>query len=147
MSILETIPEEDLAWDSYYRLYYDDEDEFVPPENQNYIYTTPMAEGGEYPTDTTEKTPLMPGGGGGDEDDDNSADNPIYNTDLSKQTIPDEDKEDWQRFTSSITGPQASSTPGGDNIQMTTRIPQRHKGQVGALPRPLSLQGLIKGIP
>ena len=120
MSVLETIPEENLAWDYYYRLYYDDEDEFVPPQNQNYMYTTPMAEGGEYPTDTT---PLIPGGGGGD-DDDNAADNPIYNdTDLTQQPIPDEDKEDWRRFASDTTGPQASSTPGGDNIQMTTRLP------------------------
>ena len=39
---LATIPEEDLTWDSYYRIYYDnDDDEFVPPENQNTIYTTP----------------------------------------------------------------------------------------------------------
>ena len=106
-----------------------------------------MAEGGEYPTDTTEKTPLMPGGGGGDEDDDNSADNPIYNTDLSKQTIPDEDKEDWQRFTSSTTGPQASSTPGGDNIQMTTRIPPETQGASGGTTETSFTTGFDQGHP
>ena len=60
MGNLETIPEEDLTWDSYYRIYYDNDDEFVPPENQNTIYTSPMAEGGFDITDTNEKTPPPP---------------------------------------------------------------------------------------
>ena len=89
-----------------------------------------MAEGGFDPTDTTEKTPLIPGGGG-DDDDDNAADNPIYNADLSQHPIPDEDKEDWKRFNSNTTGPQASSTPGGDNVQMTTRLPPERQGASG----------------
>ena len=37
MSGLEPIPEENLAWDSYYTLYYDDD------ENENYTYTPLMA--------------------------------------------------------------------------------------------------------
>ena len=146
MGNLASIPEEDLAWDYYYRLYYDDEDEFVPPENQNYIYTTPMEEGGEYPTDTTEKTPLMPGGGGGDEDD-NAADNPIYNADLSQQPIPDEDKEDWRQFASNTTGPQASSTPGGDNIQMATRMPTEKQGASGDTTETSFTTGFDQGHP
>ena len=58
MSGLDPIPEEHLAWDYYYKLYYDDDDEFVPPENQNYIYTTPMAEGGYDPTTENENPAL-----------------------------------------------------------------------------------------
>ena len=58
MSGLDPIPEEDLAWDYYYKLYYDDDEEFVPPENQNYIYTTPMAEGGYDPTTENENPAL-----------------------------------------------------------------------------------------
>ena len=59
MSGLDPIPEENLAWDYYYKLYYDDGDEFVPPENQNYIYTTPMAEGGRYDQQLRMRTLLL----------------------------------------------------------------------------------------
>ena len=61
MSGLDPIPEENGAWEYYYKIYYDDDDDFSPPENQNYKYTTPMAEGGYDPMDpTTEETPLIP---------------------------------------------------------------------------------------
>ena len=122
MSGLDPIPEENLAWDYYYRLYYDDdEDEFVPPENQNYIYTTPMAEGRYDPMDeTTEKTPLIPG----DEDDDDDT-NPLDNLDLSQIPVTEEptpgDTDSTQPFE-----PGSASTPAGEQIQMTTRtrLPQ-----------------------
>ena len=51
MSILETIPEEDLGWDSYYRLYYDDDD------FQNSIYTPPRM--ADYDPTTENKTPAL----------------------------------------------------------------------------------------
>ena len=113
MSGLDPIPEENLAWDYYYRLYYDDdEDEFVPPENQNYIYTTPMAEGGcDHMDLTTEKDPLIPGTG----DDDTDWDN----TDLNQP--PDDTDSTHNPFE-----PDAASTPADEQIQMTTRtkLPQ-----------------------
>ena len=90
---------------------------------------TIMAEGGFDPTDpTTEKTPLIPRGG---DDDDNGADNPIFTADLSHHPIPEEDKEEWRRFASNTTGPQASSTPGGDNIKLDTRLPPEKHGVSG----------------
>ena len=96
-----------------------------------YTLCTIMAEGGFDPTDpTTEKTPLIPKGGD-DDDDDNAADNPIFNADLSEHPIPDEEKEDWKQFASNTTGPQASSTPGGDHIQMATRLPPERQGASG----------------
>ena len=63
MSGLEPIPEENMDWDSYYRLYYDNDD-----SENNYTYTTPsnMAEGGY---DPTEKDPLIPSTGDDDDDD------------------------------------------------------------------------------
>ena len=105
-----------------------------------------MAEGGEYPTDTTDTIPLIPGGGGGD-DNDNAADNPIYNADLSQHPIPDEDKEDWRQFASNSTGPQASSTPGGDNIQMTTRLPPEQQGASGDTTETSFTTGFDQGHP
>ena len=73
MSGLDPIPEEDLAWDYYYKLYYDDDDEFVSPENQNYIYTTPMAEGGYDPT-TENENPFLDIALDNDDDDDDDDD-------------------------------------------------------------------------
>ena len=70
MSGFDPIPEENLAWDYYYKLYYDDDDEFVPPENQNYIYTTPMAEGGYDPTTENENPALDIALDNDDDDDD-----------------------------------------------------------------------------
>ena len=51
MSILETIPEEDLVWDSYYRLYYDDDD------FRNSVYTPPTM--ADYDPTTENKTPAL----------------------------------------------------------------------------------------
>ena len=118
MSGLDPIPEENLAWDYYYRLYYDDEDEFVPLENQNYIYTTPMAEGGYDTMDsTTEKDPLIPGTG--DDDDDTDWDN----TDLNQ--APGDTDSTHNPFE-----PYAASTPAGEQIPMVTRtgLPQEQQG-------------------
>ena len=73
MSGLDPIPEKNLAWDYYYKLYYDDDDdEFVPPENQNYIYTTPMAEGGYDPTTENENPALDIALDNDDDDDDDT---------------------------------------------------------------------------
>ena len=150
MSDLATIPEEDLVWDSYYHLYYDDEDEFVPPENQNYIYTTPMAEGGEYPNDATEKTPFIPGGGG-DDDDDKGVDNPIYTADLSQQPVTEEDKEEWRRFTSNTdpVDPKDSSntSASGENIPLATRLPPEKQGASGGTADTSFTAGFDQGHP
>ena len=133
MSGLDPIPEENMAWDSYYRLYYEDDDDENDPEN-NYTYTTPpnMAEGGYDPNDSaTEKTPLIPDTGD-DDDDDNT--NPW--DDLSKwqvgqdgdtlERIPTRDTDSTQPFE-----PGAASTPaGGEQIPMVTRtrLPQEESG-------------------
>ena len=114
MSGLDPIPEENMAWDSYYRLYYEDDDDENDPEN-NYTYTTPpnLAEGGYHPTDpTTSKTSLIPG----DDDDTNDWDD----FDLSKMPVPG-DSDRTQPFE-----PGASSTPAGEQIPMVTRtrLPQ-----------------------
>ena len=115
MSGLDPIPEENMDWDAYYRLYYDDDDS----ENK-YTYTTPMAEGGYDPTETTDdRTPLIPG----DDDDDGE----WRDADLSQYPIPDEDDDTTNPF-----DPGASSTPaGGENIQMSTRLPTEKQGARG----------------
>ena len=127
MSGLDPIPEENLAWDYYCRLNYDDDDdEFVPPENQNYIYTTPMAESGYDPMDeTTEKTPLIPS----DDNDDDDTD--WNNTDLSQMPAPD-DHDSTQPFDP----PRAASTPAGEQIPMVTRtrLPQEQQGPASQKP-------------
>ena len=110
MSGLDPIPEENLVWDYYYKLFYDD-DEFVLPENQNYIYTTPMAEGGYDPMDaTTEKIPLIPDTGDDDDDTD-----PWKNIDLNQIPITG-DTDSTQPFE-----PGAASTPAGEKVPMATR--------------------------
>ena len=84
------------------------------------------------PTDPTEKTPLLPGGGGNDDDDE------WRDVDMSLQPIPEEETEQW-RFppdtdpnTTQPYKPEASSTPsGGENIQMTTRLPTEQQGASG----------------
>ena len=56
MSGLDPIPEENLAWDSYYTLYYDDDD--VAYDFQNYTYTPPrMAD--DYDRTTENKNPTL----------------------------------------------------------------------------------------
>ena len=85
------------------------------------------------PTDPTEKPPFVPGGGGNDDDDDEWRD-----VDMSLQPIPEEETEQW-RFppdtdpnTTQPFKPGASSTPsGGENIQMTTRLPTEQQGASG----------------
>ena len=86
------------------------------------------------PTETTEKTPLIPGGGGDDDDDDNE----WRNFDMSLHPIPEENKEQWQfpsdtdPNTTNPFEPGASSTPsGGENIPMTTRLPPEKQGASG----------------
>ena len=127
MSSLATIPEEDLVWDYYYRLYYDDEDD----DFENSIYTSPrtMAEGGVDITETTnEKTPLITG----DDDDDTAGDNTNPYDDMSQwqygadgrlERIPSRDTDSTQPFE-----PGATSTPsgGGEHIPLATRtrLPQ-----------------------
>ena len=89
MGNLATIPEEELTWDSYYRIYYDnDDDEFVEQENPNTIYTTPMAEGGYDPTN--EKDPLLPKTGDDDDDDAGNENQSIdwNTTDISQVPAP-----------------------------------------------------------
>ena len=72
-----------------------------------------------YPTEPTDKTPLIPGGGDDDDTDEWAG------VDLSKQPIPEEERESW-RFPPDTDPPNtgASANPsGGKNIQMTTRLP------------------------
>ena len=88
MSELDPIPEENMAWDTYYRLYYND-------DNENYTYTTPpnMAEGGYDPTKENETSR-----------EDHGIDNDDDNEDFSR-ILTDEEKEEWQN------APGATSTP------------------------------------
>ena len=68
MSTLEPIPEKNLAWDSYYILYYDDYDD---DENENYTYTTPrMAD--DYDPTTENKNPALDIALDNDDDDDDT---------------------------------------------------------------------------
>ena len=127
MNDLDPIPEENLVWDYYYKLYYNDDDGFVPPENQNYIYTTPMAEGGYDIMDpTTEKDPLIPDTGDDDDDDDTDWDN----TDLNQIPAPDDPLPDDTDSTQPFDPPRAASTPAGEQIPMVTRtkFPQEEQG-------------------
>ena len=97
-----------------------------------------------YPTEPNEKTPLIPGGGGGDDNTDEWAD-----VDLSKQPIPEEERESW-RFPPDTDPPdtRASATPSGsENIQMTTRLPTENQGASGGTaetsfnqPEPITLE-------
>ena len=122
MGNLETIPEEDLTWDSYYRIYYDNDDEFVPPENQNTIYTSPMAEGGFDITDTNEKTPLLPR-----DDDDDDAGIDWNTTDISQVPAPKDYRPSGDIDSTNPFEPGTASTPsGGKKIPMATRtrLPQ-----------------------
>ena len=120
MSGLEPIPEENMAWDSYYRLYYDNDDD---DSENNYTYTTPsnMAEGGYDPTD---KTPLIPSAGDDDDGDDTTGID-WGNIDLGQ--VPGDDDSDRRNPFE----PAASSTPaGGENIQLKTmtRLPPEKQG-------------------
>ena len=118
MSGLEPIPEENMTWDSYYRLYYDDDD-----SENNYTYTTPsnMAEGGYDPNNSaTDKTPLIPSTG--DDDDDTGTDNTGINWDETDLGHVPADPDRPNPFE-----PGAASTPaGGESIPMATRtrLPQ-----------------------
>ena len=128
MNGFDPIPEENMAWDNYYKLYYEDDDDENDPEN-NYTYTTlpNMAEGGYDPTDpTNEKTPLIPNTG--DDDDDNTepwddTSKWQYGEDGVLERIPTHDTDSTQPFE-----PGAASTPagGGEQIPMATRtrLPQ-----------------------
>ena len=130
MSGLDPIPEENGAWDYYYKIYYDDDedaDDFLPPENQNYKYTTPIAEGGYDSMDaTTERDPLIPDTG--DDDDDTDVwDNPNQWQVTERggvERIPTSgDTDSTQRFE-----PGDASTPAGEQVPMSTRtrLPQEY---------------------
>ena len=113
MSGLDAIPEENSAWDYYYKIYYEDDedaDDFLPPENQNYKYTTPMAEGGYDPT-TENETPW----------EDHWID------------IDDDDEEEVD--TTRPFQPPASSTPyhGGEEHEMT-HLSQEQSGAGDTIP-------------
>ena len=122
MSELDPIPEENMAWDSYYRLYYDD-------DSENYAYTN-MASGGYEPIPDTEPDEDRgrdnAGADNGDDDEDS------WNFDLSKYEYDKDgnlkrgsprDPDSTHPFE-----PGASSTPasGGEEIPMftRTRLPQ-----------------------
>ena len=136
MSGLDPIPEENMAWDSYYRLYYEDDDDENDPEN-NYTYTTPpnMAEGGYDPTDpTTSKTPSS---------------QVMMMTIMSGVTLTCHYTQ-FQRKKRAPT-PRTPLNQGLHQHQLVAKTyqwpqgsPPRDKG-AGTLQRPLSLQGLIKG--
>ena len=104
---------------------------------------------GDVPTETTEKTPLIPGGGG--DDDDNEWDN----VDLSRQPITEEDREQWRQFASGTEPnttnpfePGASSTPsGGENISMATRLPTEQQGASGGTAETSFTTGFDQGHP
>ena len=109
MSDLAPIPEEDLVWDSYYRLYYDDEDD----DFQNSVYTSPrtMAEGGDFPDQTNEKPPLLSKTGDGDTAGDNT--NPWddmsqwqYGEDGKLEKIPTRDTDSTQPLNQAPLPPQ-----------------------------------------
>ena len=93
-----------------------------------------MAEGGYDPTDpTNEKTPLIPDTGDDDDDD------PWADVDLNVHVDPEQDKRNPFE-------PAASSTPADSErlpLKTMTRLPPRNKGP---LPRPLSVQGLIRAL-
>ena len=126
MSGLDPIPEENGAWDYYHKIYYDDDEDFSSPENQNYKYTTPMAEDGYDPMDTsTEKDPLIPDKG--DDDDDTDVwDNPdqwqVTEGGLERLPTPG-DTDSTQPFE-----PDAPFTPAGEQVPMSTRtrLPQEY---------------------
>ena len=95
-----------------------------------------MAEGGYDPTDSTEKTPLIPSAG----DDDDGEDNTGIDWDNVDWNVPVDPEPDRRNPFE----PAASSTPADSErlpLKTMTRLPPRNKGP---LPRPLSLQGLIK---
>ena len=100
----------------------------------------------DYPTETTEKTPLIPGGG----DDDDKWDN----VDLSLQPVSEEDRKQF-RFpsdtdpnTTNPFDPGASSTPsGGENIPMATRIPTAQQGASGGTAETFFTTGFDQGNP
>ena len=100
------------------------------------------------PTDTTEKTPLIPGGGGNDDDDDDE----WSNVDLSQQEIPEAEAEQW-RFppdtdpnTTQPFKAGASSTPSGsEKIPMTTRLPPEKQGASGGTAETSFITGVDQG--
>ena len=80
--------------------------------SNTYVYPCVMAEGGYDPTETTEKTPLIPG-----DDDDDDDDTTVWdNLNLDRIPDSDDDTDRTQPFT-----PGAASTPSGEKIPMATR--------------------------
>ena len=92
---------------------------------QNLIYT--MAKGGYDPTETTEKTPLIPDTGDDDDDDD------MNNMGLSQYQVTEEGNIEriltpGGTDTTQPFEPGAASTPAGEHIPMATRLPQEQQG-------------------
>ena len=100
------------------------------------------------PTETTEKTLLIPGGGGDDDDE-------WHNVDLSLHPIPEEEEREQWRFptdtdpnTTNPFDPGASSTrSGGENIPMATRLPTEQQGASGGTAETSFSTGFDQGHP
>ena len=121
MSSLDTIPEEDLVWDSYYRLYYDDEDDYF----SNSIYTSPRTM--EEPTETTPLTQHTDDAH--NTGDDAGIDNQVidWDTDISQVPAPNDYQPSGDTDSTQPFEPGAASTPSGsEQIPMATRtrLPQ-----------------------
>ena len=105
-----------------------------------------MAEGGFDPTETTEKTPLIPKGGNDDDDDDDK----WRDVDLSLYPISEEEEAQVRTPDPDPTNsfePGAPSTPaGGENIPMTTRLPPERQGARGGTAETSFSTGFNQGV-
>ena len=122
MSGLDPIPEENLAWDYYYRLYYDDDDDDDENENESYTYTPPrMADDYDPTTENENENPALDIALDNDDDDDDDDTTPPPGT---------------PGATSTPYQPGAASTPyhTGKEHEMTT-LPQQQSG-VAQVPMP-----------
>ena len=97
------------------------------------------------PTETTEKTPLIPGGADDDDDDEWRV------VDLLLHPIPEEQwrfPTDTDPNTTNPFDPGASSTPsGGENIPMATRLPTEQQGASGGTAETSFSTGFDQGHP
>ena len=109
MSGLEPIPEENLAWDSYYTLYYDDD------ENENYTYTPLMASPWEDIDITDTADPTDPA------DVDNAVDDDESNT--TQPFTPGAASTPYH-----LPGASAGPYHGGEEHEMS-QLPQEQSGQ------------------
>ena len=145
MSGLDTIPEEDLVWDYYYRLYYDDEvDDFL-----NSIYTSPRT----MEEETTDTTPLLKRKGD-DGNDDAGNDNKVmdWDTDISQVPAPNDYQPSGDSDRTNPFPPGADSTPAGEQIPLDTITSVSKEHQQGSRTadtslneRSQSLQAIAEG--